>query len=258
MELRKLFTTQAHRMEGYAVIGLVFMFFGFSHLVWGWPGSPDKPAPAHPATTGTLGWTMNLLTADNIWRFLFMASFLSVGLLFFFSYKRARNGASSTSRQSDVSPSEREELSRLRIYERNAQTKEEYDQCRMQLTREAPRLSIKHSIGDDGYEHLLFRNIMPKEARALSVKWVRCEKNYMCDSIPERVDFVDRNSREEIKLKPIVKPLREILDIPGDHSLMVYFEDSTNHCYGQKFDLRVHDDGSIEFNSEPGSVTLLD
>jgi len=80
--------------------------------------------------------------------------------------------------------------------------------------------------------------------------------NYVCTSIPERLEFVDRHSREELKIQTIVLPFRDVMALHGKHLLVVYFEDPSHGSYIQEFEIEVREDGSVEFSSEPGSVKL--
>ena len=149
-----------------------------------------------------------------------------------------------------LSSPDAEELARLRRLETGWKEQERYRANRETLLQFGPRLLIGHTAGSDGFEHLAIRNITKAEARNVKIIHIRIKKEYLLTSIPEEVPLVDRNSRDEVKIQPIVSSFAEIVKMPGRHWLLVDFDDEShlNH-FRQEFEIVVREDGSVEFQS---------
>jgi hypothetical protein len=170
--------------------------------------------------------------------------------------KAFRTMQASAKQDTPLNPSDNEELARLRRLEVGWKEQERWRVNRENLKLTGPYLSVTHTPGPDGFEHLAIRNIRKTEARHVKVTFVRVKENYELTSIPVELSFVDRNTRDDIKIKSVKNSFQEILKLPGRHWLVVDFEDEQHNHYMQEFETVVREDGSVEF-LQPSELTLL-
>ena len=120
--------------------------------------------------------------------------------------------------------------------------------------KSGPYLLPVHSASADGYEVITFRNTREKAARHVSVAWLRVQDDYGLTRIPEELFVIERAREAAIKIQPIRSSFAEVMKLDGRHWIRVEFEDDAGTGYRQEFEVKLREDGSVEF--KPADLKL--